>query len=42
MNKYGPITVKIAGCDNPREVEKKLLNSYFEEHFELPPINASG
>ena len=28
-------------CDNPREVEKELLESYYEIHMELPPMNRS-
>lgn len=26
-------------CDNPREMEKALLEDYFERHLELPPLN---
>jgi len=28
-------------CDNPRAVEKELLESYYKSHMELPPMNRS-
>lgn len=29
-------------CKNPREVEKMLLENYFLQHLEIPPLNRAG
>jgi|TARA_B100000315_G_C14305892_1_gene464003 hypothetical protein len=42
IKNYGPITVECAKCDNPKETEKKLLQKYFDNHFEFPPVNCSS
>lgn len=31
-----------AVCNSPRETEKALLESYYQRHFELPPLNRAG
>jgi hypothetical protein len=28
-------------CENPHEIEKKLLDNYERQHLELPPLNRS-
>ncbi len=29
-------------CENPREVEKMLLENYYLQHLEIPPLNRAG
>jgi len=29
-------------CENPRETEKLLLESYYEKHLEFPPLNRNA
>ena len=29
-------------CQNPREVEKALLDDYFRQHLEIPPLNRAA
>ncbi len=29
-------------CDTPRDTEKTLLESYYKEHLEFPPLNRSA
>lgn len=29
-------------CDNPRETENELLEDYFRQHLELPPLNRAS
>ncbi len=29
-------------CENPRDTEKELLESYYEIHLEFPPLNRSA
>ena len=42
IKKYGAITFECAKCESPKETEKALLNEYFKEHLELPPINRTS
>ncbi len=39
---FGPIRVAIKVVSEPREREAELIRKYFEQHLELPPVNASG
>jgi hypothetical protein len=41
IEKFGPIKVSCARVPSPREAEERLLDRYFREHLELPPVNAS-
>jgi len=29
-------------CENPREIEKELLQSYLLQHYEYPPLNRNS
>lgn len=29
-------------CESPREVEKMLLENYYFQHLEIPPLNRAG
>lgn len=40
IKQYGAITFECAQCENPRLEEKKLLDDYFQDHLEVPPINS--
>jgi len=44
INQYGAIgfcCARIPSPNTPLEIENRLLQKYFEEHLELPPINKS-
>ena len=36
---YGPIEVSYAFHENPTEMEKKFVDSYYNRHLEIPPFN---
>ena len=42
IKNFGPIRISCAVVENPRDSEKTMLRLYFDEHLELPPVNASG
>ena len=39
---FGPIRVRFAVHEKPREAEKDCLKWYLKEHLELPPLNCTG
>ncbi len=39
IQNFGPIKVKFIAAENPKDTERNLLECYFKEHLEIPPIN---
>ena len=39
---YGPIRIYFIQVDDPKTTEKELLDRYYKEHLEYPPVNRSA
>lgn len=42
VNNYGSIFIDVYVTENYKEMERKFLSNYFQEHKELPPMNRKG
>jgi len=39
ISNFGPIKVYYCECDKPKDRERELLEMYFQNHLEIPPLN---
>jgi len=39
IKNYGSIIFECAKCEYPKKIEKELINEYFQNHLEVPPLN---